>query len=308
MVGFWFGVVPLVALISLVIGIGLGWTRATSRRWARGIAGVFALQLLYASLLIVLLLIYVNDPKSLPFPKTIAGVPIGVPWFGAFGAITVSMSALSDHRHNWDPEWWYWHASRPLVGAIAGSVTVLFFIAGILAVQQNGQSGSPIATSQLLYYALAFVIGYREASFRALLKAVIDLLLRPAGTGLPTSVSGTEPKQGFAGDSVTIFGTGLSQVNSVTFDANEAPIASASETTLIVQAPPHSAGSVPVVVRTKDATFGANTFTYLELIPVGAPPSRAPSAATTEPLPSPANFESMETVATGSNSENEGPG
>jgi hypothetical protein len=36
----WFAVVPIVALIGLLLGAGLGWTWAGSREWARGIGGV----------------------------------------------------------------------------------------------------------------------------------------------------------------------------------------------------------------------------------------------------------------------------
>ena len=278
----WFAVVPIVALLALLVGVGLGWTWAGSRKWARGIGGVFTLQFLYATLLIVLVVIYANDPSSLPVPKTVAGVPIGVPWFGALGAVMVSMSALSDHRHNWDPEWWFWHASRPLVGAFAGSIAALVFIAGILAVQQSPQTGDLNPTSKFLYYVIAFVIGYREASFRELLKSVIDIILKPAGSGQPTSVTGTAPKQGDSETEVTVYGTGLSQVNSVTFDGKDATIKSAADTTLIVMAPPHAAGVTPIVVRTKDATFGQNTFTYLSGAPPppnGSPPVPSPTAA-----------------------------
>jgi len=258
----WAGVYAILTAVALLFIIAVGWPDASLGKWVRGLGGVFGLQMLYAALLLLLLAIYATDPKSLPFPKVVAGVPVGVPWFGAVGAVAVSMSALSDHRHDWDPEWWYWHASRPLVGAIAGSITVLIFIGGILAVQQNPQTSTGADTTKFVYYVIAFIIGYREASFRDLLKSVTDLILKPSGTGQAPSVTGIAPKEGTEKTEVTIYGTGLSQVTSLTFDATEATIKSASDASLIAVAPAHKPGTVPVVVRTKDSTFGGNDFKY----------------------------------------------
>lgn len=257
----WFGIVPAVALIGIIVGVGLGWNRATWRDWVRDMGGVFVLQLLYAGILVLMLAIYANDPTKLPVPKTVFGVPIGVPWFGAFGAVMVSLSALRDNRNNWDPKWWYWHASRPLVGAITGTFAVLVIVAGIVAVQVSTSSGPLPQASKYVYYAIAFVIGYREASFRELLKEVADLLLKPGQTG-QTSVTGTYPPQGSEGTEVSIFGTVLSKVNSVTFDGTKAVIKSSTDTKLLVSAPQHAAGPTQIVVSTVDATFGNFPFTY----------------------------------------------
>lgn len=256
---------PVLMATGLIIGLGMGWPLPNAREWARRISGVFTLQLLYAAVLAVLAGLYFTDPKSLPLPENLGGVPVAVPWFGAAGAITISMSALSDHRHDWDPEWWFWHASRPLVGAIIGTMAVLFFVSGILAVQKNPPtSGSVAATSNFLFYVIAFAIGYREESFRDLLKKVLDLLIKPGGSADPAKVTGSHPSSGHAGDDVAIFGSGLSQVLSVSFDAVDAKIKSADDTKLVVVVPPTKGpGPVKVVVRTTDATFGGIDFEYL---------------------------------------------
>jgi hypothetical protein len=263
----WFAVIPVLVGTGILVGMGLGVFAPGARDWARGLGGVFILQILFAGLLGLLAGLYFADPKLLPVPDNLGGVPIGVPWFGAAGAITVSMSALSDHRHDWDGEWWYWHASRPLVGAMTGTMAVLFFVAGILAVQQNPSTpGGVTSTSKFLYYVIAFVIGYREASFRDLLKQAIDLLLKPAGSAAATTLTGIHPESGHAGDEVSIFGSGLGQVNSVTFDGVEASIKSVDDAKLVVVAPPPkvaaAAPAVPVVVRTTTASFAGKTFTY----------------------------------------------
>jgi hypothetical protein len=260
---FWFVLAPVLMATGLIIGLGMGWPLPNAREWARKISGVFTLQLLYAAVLAVLAGLYFTDPKSLPLPENLGGVPVAVPWFGAAGAITISMSALSDHRHDWDPEWWFWHASRPLVGAIIGTMAVLFFVSGILAVQKNPQTGSVTATSNFLYYVIAFAIGYREESFRDLLKKVLDLLIKPGGSAAGAKVTGTHPDSAHVGEDVAVFGSGLSQVTSVTFDGVEAKIKSADDAKLVVVAPPHAPGPVKVVVRTTDATFGGIDFEYL---------------------------------------------
>jgi hypothetical protein len=268
MPSLWFILAPVLAAIGIIVGLGMGWRSPGARSWARDISGVFVLQLLYAALLALLAGLYFADPKSLPVPENLGGIPIAVPWFGAAGAITISMSALSEHRHDWDPEWWYWHASRPLIGAIIGTMTVLFFVAGILAVQQNPQtSGAGTATSKFLYYVIAFVIGYREASFRDLLKEVLDTIIKPGGSPATAQVTGMHPDKGHALDEVAIFGTGLSQVNYVSFDGLNATIKSADDAKLVVLVPARPAplpatGEVPLVVLTPTATLSAKTFTY----------------------------------------------
>jgi hypothetical protein len=262
---FWFVLAPVLMAIALIVGLGMGWSRPHFRAWARGIGGVFTLQLLYAGLLALLLALYFTDPKSLPVPENVGGVPVALPWFGAAGAVTISMSALSEHRHDWDPEWWFWHASRPLVGAIIGTMAVLFFMAGILAVQKSPQTGgSATATSNFLYYVIAFAVGFREESFRDLLKKVLDLLIKPGGSAAAAKVTRSHPNKGHASDDIAMFGSGLSDVNLVTFGGVSATIKSADASKLVVEAPPHkTGGKVRVVVRTPDATFGGPDFEYL---------------------------------------------
>jgi hypothetical protein len=263
---FWFLLLPFVLAIGVFFGLGMGWRKATDRDWVRGIGGVFTLQLLYAAVLVLIMGRYVTDRQSLGWPENLGGVPIAVPWFGAAGAVTISMSALSEHRHDWDPEWWFWHATRPLIGATIGTMAVLIFVAGILAVEQNPKtSGSPTSTSKFLYYVIAFAIGYREESFRELMKRVLDLLIKPGGSAAGAKVTRINPTSGRAGDDITIFGSGLSQVNSVTFDDHEAEIKSMNDTKLVVGVPkrPEGAGQAKVVVRTPNATFGAHEFEYV---------------------------------------------
>ncbi len=90
-------------------------------------------------------------------------VPLLVPWFGAVGAVLLSLTGVFDNRGRaWRPEYCFWHWSRPLVGVIVATVSILIFQSGILAV--GGQLPSHTATTatakNLLYYVIAFVVGY----------------------------------------------------------------------------------------------------------------------------------------------------
>src|ERR1700682_502625 len=221
------------------------------RQWVRGISGVFALQFCYALILGILIFTYFADRTLIPLPDLLGVIPIGVPFFGALGAITISMSALADHRDDWEPEWWYWHASRPIVGAIVGTVSVVFFVVGILSVGQKAPTAS--AGPNLLYYAIAFVVGYREQAFRDLVKRVVDLLLKPGSQSALPQIQQLNPPTGSAtgGTQVTLTGTGLAGVSNVTFGGAKATPVSVSDTAVVVNTPPGEVGPAAVSVRTQ---------------------------------------------------------
>jgi hypothetical protein len=248
----------LATIILLGFGVGLGGRR----EWVRGISGVFALQTCYALILGVLIFAYFADRTLIPLPDLLGVIPIGVPVFGALGAITISMSALADHRDNWETEWWYWHASRPIVGAIVGTVSVVFFVVGILSVGQKAPTAS--AAPNLLYYAIAFVVGYREQSFRELVKRVIDLLLKPASESTLPQIQQLNPSSGpvTGGTRVTLSGSGLAGIQKVTFAGAPATTVSLSDTAVVVETPPGTAGPAAVRVRTQGDTVTGPDFTY----------------------------------------------
>lgn len=64
------------------------------------------------------------------------------------------------------------------MGASLAFVTVLAMRAGLVAF--GGTKGEEAgSTSHLLYYVLAFVVGYREESVRRLIKKIADTILIP---------------------------------------------------------------------------------------------------------------------------------
>jgi hypothetical protein len=182
---------------------------------------------------------------------------VGVPWFGALGAVIISLTGVFEHEHDWDDSYWPWHVARPLIGAALGVVSVLILQAGVLAVgstplqpgqsqtvstststpaptpNQPGASATPTPgsnsqnqtaptkiPSNLLYYLVAFLVGYREETFRELIKRLVDIILAPGSTGPPAPIiTGVVPPQvpHAAPTAVVITGSGFTGTQSVKF-------------------------------------------------------------------------------------------
>jgi hypothetical protein len=144
---------------------------------ARGRTGIFFLEVLYLLGLGAIAWLFFTD--RLKLPGSIGSQPTaGVLWFGALGAVLLSLSGVFDHAADWNPTYRLWHIARPLVGAAVGLVAVLIVQAGILTIQDNATPGND-ASKFVLYYVIAFLVGYREDTFRALIKRLADVLLAP---------------------------------------------------------------------------------------------------------------------------------
>ena len=120
-------------------------------------------------------------------------VPLGVPWFGALGAVTISIYGVVDHSHEWQAKWNLWHVIRPVVGAVLGTVAFLIFVGLIQATGTRPTvvtSGSPgPSVEAVTYLIIAFVVGFREQTFRSLIQRVVDILLSPGNTPATPAVS-----------------------------------------------------------------------------------------------------------------------
>jgi len=188
-----------------------------------------------------------------------------VPWFGALGAVVISLVGTTEHRQDWDPSYRFWHWSRPLLGASFGSISVLIFQAGILAVGSTPTANAASIPRNLLYYLVAFVVGYREETFRELVKRVTDIILSPGTTAAGPAAGSPAPQDGPAagGTSVTLLGSGLSNVDTVRFGTVPAKFRIDGDSQITVTSPPGNAGaSVTVTVAAKSATAMAGTFSY----------------------------------------------
>jgi Abnormal spindle-like microcephaly-assoc'd, ASPM-SPD-2-Hydin len=154
--------------------------------------GFLSLDVLYVAILLILLIgrqahwFWIDRIHN-----PIGGIiPLGVPWFGALGAVTISIYGIVDHSTEWQAKWNLWHAIRPIVGAILGTVAYLIFIG---VIQATGTTPSAVGSSSsiklITYLVIAFVVGFREQTFRSLIQRVVDILLSPGDTQKAPTVS-----------------------------------------------------------------------------------------------------------------------
>lgn len=232
---------------------------------------VVFVEVVYLLVLFAIALIYLtnlHNSLNVWLPATLGSLPIGVPWFGALGAVIISLTGAFDHRNDWDSSWNFWHFTRPLIGISLAIVAWLILQTSILAVGSNvpGSQGLGIPTN-LLYYLIAFVVGYRESVFRDLIKRVADVILTPAAAPSPTGpvISTVTPRNGRAagGDPVTITGSGLIGTTGVKFGSNVAPdVHIDSDAKITAHTPAAAPGTVGVIVVTGAGNVAGGTFTY----------------------------------------------
>jgi hypothetical protein len=186
---------------------------------------------------VILYRVHTVDPRSDFFGP----VPFLVPWFGAVGAVMLSLAGLFFHRNDWDSKYSYWHWSRPFVGGVVATVGILMLQSGILAVGGTLPSHASTNTPKnLLYYVFAFVIGYREDVFRALLQRVADVLLQPGPAAGPQPVIGSvTPPNAPSGQQtdVTVAGSGFTGTTSVKLGSDSIPFIGQSDTQLTATIP-----------------------------------------------------------------------
>lgn len=107
-------------------------------------------------------------------------LPLWIPWAGALGGMTISLVGVARHNHEWNaPLYGVWHLLRPLLGGVSGTVAVLamLFVLRTLEPSKVDASTVPDAASTAVMVVISFVIGYREETFRELIKRVVDLIL-----------------------------------------------------------------------------------------------------------------------------------
>ena len=290
----------------------------------------FVLAFVYLSIILLMGLLYFVDRDLLFFvPAAFGPVAVGVPWFGALGAVLISLTGVFEHEHDWDESYWPWHVARPLVGAALGVVSVLIMQAGVLSVgatpilptptptptpvaaqaaataspspgakptptpsptatptppgnatstpaptptptptpappgsgsqNQPANSKAPIP-SFLLYYLIAFLVGYREETFRELIKRLVDVILSPGNGGTASTVptiNAVNPAQAphNAATQVSITGAGFTNAQSVKFGASAAQFTVNADGKITATTPVMAAaGPVQLTVTTKGGT------------------------------------------------------
>jgi hypothetical protein len=191
-------------------------------------------------------------------PPTLQIVPTAVPWYGALGGVMISLVGVHEHRYDWDQRYWTWYVARPAVGAFVAIVAVLIFQSGILAVglDPSKDTASSTVPRDLFYYVLAFITGYREDSFRQLIKRVADVLLTSKEHANPPLITEVDPPSAPAGASVAIRGSGFTGAQVVRFDGVEADFKFASDAQIDAFVPVlDAAGLVGITVATQDTSI-----------------------------------------------------
>jgi len=144
----------------------------------------FWLGMTYTGVLLALGAIYDQTIPASSKPILIGSIlPIAVPWFGALGAVTISLEGVFLWNHQWDSKFNHWHIGRPLFGATLGIVAFFLFVVIVSASGSTpkfleGTRGQ--AKDYIIFYVVAFLVGYREETFRELIKRATDLILKPA--------------------------------------------------------------------------------------------------------------------------------
>ena len=160
-------------------------TVVATKSWIVGLSkdAIFWTSVVYALLAFVILVLY--QLNLLGGGGIKFSVPPAIPWFGAVGAITISLQAVFERRGDkWDSTFNYWHLGRPLIGAVLGimSFLILSVIVALAGSTPTSPDDAPSVMNVTIFEVLAFIVGYREETFRHLLKRVTDLILQPVGT------------------------------------------------------------------------------------------------------------------------------
>jgi hypothetical protein len=237
----------------------------------------FWLGMIDISVLLLMALIYnvhFRDSRARLFGGIL---PIAVPWFGALGAVTISLEGVFFWNDRWDRKYNYWHIGRPLFGAVLGIVA--FFIFVVIGAASGATpkffdgSTTALAKDCVTYYILAFLVGYREQTFRELIKRATDLILKPGTQPNPApavtlKVGGVMPAQ------VNFPNVTAGQTSSVTVEvqnSGDAPLIGPAITVSPIDPTPASTFAVandrvtaagdlaPGEAKTVDITFAPQT-------------------------------------------------
>ncbi|MFZ0996349.1 MAG: hypothetical protein WAO09_10310 [Candidatus Dormiibacterota bacterium] len=115
-------------------------------------------------------------------PANLGPLPAGVVWFGAIGAVMVSLYGIFLYNQKWDTSYNYWHYCRPLFGAVTGSIGALMYL-----VLLHLGSSSSVTVNPLTFYVVAFVLGFADKSFMQLLQNVTAVILKPGNQSIKTT-------------------------------------------------------------------------------------------------------------------------
>ena len=217
-----------------------------------GRTSIFVVQIGWIIVLGALAAVFFIQRSCIPFGDSLGSVPLAVVWFGALGAVLISLTGIVEHAHDWDASYALWHLSRPVVGASLAVVGVLILQAGVLAAGST-PTNPPEISKNLLYYLVAFLVGYREETFRELIKRLVDLVFAPATVRVAPTITSLAPSTAAAagGVPVVVSGSGFTGTIAVMFGSKAAPFHVDSDGQITAQLPAGTAGQVIVTVKGK---------------------------------------------------------
>jgi hypothetical protein len=113
-------------------------------------------------------------------------------WFGLLGGTTIFLWGIVKHSSemNFDGSFLIWYLLKPLLGAIMGSVVVLFTLGGFLALK-----GDTAAAGRTPLLILAFIGGFSERFFLRLVDRVVSSIFEggESGAGSQLEIGGGSP-------------------------------------------------------------------------------------------------------------------
>jgi len=136
---------------------------------------IVAAAYVYLVLLVALFVTYVTWKEfRSDLPSALGPLPTGVVWFGAVGAVVSSFRGIFAYNQSWDPRYNIWHYSRPLLGAVTGSMGALMYW-----VLLTLGSTTTVTVRTTTFYVAAFVLGFADKAFVNLLNSVTSLIINP---------------------------------------------------------------------------------------------------------------------------------
>ncbi len=112
-------------------------------------------------------------------------LPLGIILFGAIGGSLASLTGIfRHHRLDWKDSYNLWHKLRPWTGLVMGTIgAFLLLVTTELATAGTTAAGSkpssPTKFNPDVYFAAAFLAGFAECPFRALVKRLTDAVFGP---------------------------------------------------------------------------------------------------------------------------------
>jgi hypothetical protein len=139
---------------------------------------IFVVSTIYLVGLIAVFIVFVSWRSfQASLPTMLGPLPIGVVWFGATGAVIASFRGIFAYNRNWGVSYNYWHYSRPLIGAVTGPIGALMY----WVLLRLGSSGI-VSVRHMTFYVAAFIFGFADWAFMAMLHSVTEVIINPGGT------------------------------------------------------------------------------------------------------------------------------